>query len=142
MPYAAVCAESRADTTEEFLRITLRAGRNSLNEVRAWKLLLLRERLLFWAPLRLGGDTHRGRGADRLDLARLVRERAGRLLRGDWVALLRESRASGEALAARRKDTQHAHKDENFLADAVLRKALSEESRVPWRSSRALAWHR
>ena len=63
-----------ADATEELLRITLRAERSTLNEVRAWKLLLLRERLLFWAPLRLGGGRRRGRGADRLDLARLVRE--------------------------------------------------------------------
>ena len=99
-----------ADATEELLRITLRAERSTLNEVRAWKLLLLRERLLFWAPLRLGEGRRRGRGADLLDLARLVRERVGRLLRGDWESLLSESRASGEALAARRKATQYFHK--------------------------------
>ena len=63
--------------------------------------------MLFWAPLRLGGKRRKGRGTDCLDLARLVREHAGRLLRGDWDALLRESRASGEDLAARIKETQH-----------------------------------
>ena len=116
-----------ADATEALLRATLRAERGTLAETRAWKLLLLRERLLFWAPLRLGAEGRKGRGADRLDLARLVRERAGRLLRGDWEALLAESRASGRALAASRKETPRTSTDDSYLADAVLRKALAEE---------------
>ena len=94
---------SAGDGIEELLRATLRAERGTLDEVRAWKVLLLQDRLLLWAP------------------------RAGRLLRGAWEALLRESRASGEALAARRKEEQVMHKDESYLADAVLRKVLSEE---------------
>ena len=89
-----------ADATEELLRATLRAPRGTLQEERAWKFLLLRERLLFWAPLRLGGRRRQGRGADRQDSDRLVRECAARLLNGDWAALLSECRASGEALTA------------------------------------------
>ena len=47
------------------------------HELRAWKLLLLRERLLFFAPLRLSGGPRGWREGDRLDLSRLVRLRSG-----------------------------------------------------------------
>ena len=116
-----------ADATEELLRATLRVQRGTLQEERAWKLFLLRERLLFWAPLCLGGRRQRGQGANRQDLGRLVRERAARLLNGDWAALFAECRAFGEVLAACRKGAQNSYRDESYLADEVLRKALSEE---------------
>ena len=92
-----------------------------------WKLLLLRERLLVWALLRLGERKSRRRGTEDRDLGRLLRGRVARLLAGDWAALLDESRASGAALAASREGTLSEYKDESYLADEVLRKALSEE---------------
>ena len=61
-----------ADAAETLLRTTLRASRGSLQEERAWKLLLLRERLLFWAPLRLGERKSRRRGTEDRDLGRLL----------------------------------------------------------------------
>ena len=43
------------------------------------------------------------------------------------ISLLRDCHASAESLAARRKDLQLTHADNSYLADAVLRKAASEE---------------
>ena len=64
-----------------------------MQEERAWKLLLLRERLLFFAPLRFAGG-QRGRSEEeRLNLGSLVRERVGALFRGDWAELLAAARA-------------------------------------------------
>jgi hypothetical protein len=119
-----------ADATKELCAAVLRAPERSLNETRAWKLLLLRERLLFFAPLNLpAGSRSEGRRADpeRLDLARLVRERVGRLLRGDWAALLAEARTTARALRRNRGKNTEAQRDESYLADEVCRKALAGE---------------
>ena len=79
---------------------SVRRRTNSQQEERAWKLLLLRERLLFLAPLRLGAG-RRGANDECLDLGWAVRERVSPLLRGDWAALLAEARDSG-----RRRETR------------------------------------
>ena len=115
-----------ADATEELCGAVLRAPERSLAELRAWKLLLLRERLLFFAPLRLGGRRGR-REEERLDLGRLVRERVGALQRGDWAHLLAEARASATGLAKSRARAGAGEKDESYLADEVCRKALAAE---------------
>ncbi len=116
-----------ADATEELCSAVLRAPERSLQELRAWKLLLLRERFLFLAPLRLS-DGRRGRAEEqRLDLARLVRDRAGALLRGDWAGLLAEARTSARSLARGREKAGSVQRDESYLADEVCRKALAEE---------------
>ena len=56
-----------ADATEQLCRAVLRATAGSVEELRAWKLLLLRERLLFFAPLRLSGGQRGRREEERLD---------------------------------------------------------------------------
>ena len=66
-----------AQATEALCKAALRAPRGSLAEERAWKLLLLRERLLFAAPLRFpqqGRARRRDAQDERQDLGRLVRE--------------------------------------------------------------------
>ena len=116
-----------ADATEDLCRAVLHTRPETVEEERAWKLLLLRERLLFWAPL--GFSSGRGRRAEeeRLDLGRLVRERVGALLRGEWSALLTEARASARKLAKQRHANKTTHKDEGYLADEACRKVLAEE---------------
>ena len=116
-----------ADATEELCRAVLHANLGTVDEERAWKLLLLRERLLFWAPL--SSSRHQGRVVEeeRLDLARLVRERVGALVRGEWTTLLTEARVSGRKLAKRRHVAKATQKDEGYLADEVCRKVLAEE---------------
>jgi len=119
-----------ADTTLELCNAVLRAPGGTRAEERAWKLLLLRERLLFAAPLRLsphGRPRRRGAEAERLDLGRLVRERCSALLRGDWADLLEERRASARALARHRGKEPTEERDESYLAGEVVRKALVEE---------------
>ena len=69
-----------ASVSEDILAAVLRADRGSAAETRAWKLLPLRERLLFWAPLNLNEGRRTYRETERIDLARLVRTRVGRLL--------------------------------------------------------------
>ena len=94
-----------AEATEELCRAVLRAPEGTLAEERAWKLLLLRERLLFAAPLRLtGANKQSRRNADeqRQDLGRLVLERASALLRGEWADLLASSQAFPPPLALAR----------------------------------------
>ena len=78
-----VAQSTSAGAIEEFLRATLCAPRGTLQKERACNLLLLRERLLVWASFRFGGEMRKGRGATRLDIARFVRDRGGRLFRGD-----------------------------------------------------------
>ena len=90
-------------------------------------MLLLRERLLFWAPLNLNEGRRTYRETERIDLARLVRMRVGCLLQGDWQALLAKSHATAAELRRKRKDSLTVQRDESYLADAVLRKAMSEE---------------
>jgi len=119
-----------AEATEELCRAVLRSPAGTRTEERAWKLLLLRERLLFAAPLVLSQkDRQRKRGAteERLDLGRLVRERAGALLRGEWAEMLAERRASAGALARHREQEAASTRDESYLADEVVRKAMLEE---------------
>ena len=97
-----------AETTLELCNAALLAPRGARAEERAWKLLLLRERLLFAAPLRLSSQQRGARRRDaedeRLDLGRLVRERCGALLRGDWEGLVAERRACSTA-----RKTGHRH---------------------------------
>ncbi len=115
-----------AEATEELCRTVLLAP-GAAAEERAWK-ILLRERLLFWAPLQLPSGRRRGpANADRLDLGRLVRERCAALLRGDWEALLAEARGSARELAKHRGRSGTTHKDEGYLADEVCREVLDEE---------------
>ena len=116
-----------ADATEELCEAVLRAPGGSLAELRAWKLLLLRERLLFRAPLRLSSSQGGRRQEERLDLSRLVRERVGALLRGDWAVLLAEARASAAGLARSRASAAAVKRDESYLADEVCRKVLAGE---------------
>jgi hypothetical protein len=120
-----------ADTTLELCNAALRAPPGSRAEERAWKLLLLRERLLFAAPLQLSaqrrGARRRDTEGERLDLGRLVRERCGALLRGDWEDLLAERRASARTLARHREKHATDSRDESYLADEVVRKTLAEE---------------
>ncbi len=116
-----------ADASEELCNAALRAPEGTVQEERAWKLLLLRERLLFFAPLRLTGGQRRRREEDRLDLGRLVRERVGALLRGDWATLLADVRASAAGLARSRSRAGASERDESYLADEVCRKALAGE---------------
>ena len=116
-----------AEATEELCRCVLLTREGSREEERAWKLLLLRERLLFWAPLQLS-TRHRGNtGEERLDLGRLVRERCAALLRGDWAGLLEDARASARSLAKHRCRSGASHRDEAYFADEVVRKVLSGE---------------
>ena len=116
-----------AGATEDLCRAVLLAGEGSLQEERAWKLLLLRERLLFWAPLRLSTGRRGNTEEERLDLGRRVRERVSALARGDWAALLAEARASARSLARSRGRSGATQRDERYLADEVVRKALAEE---------------
>ncbi len=116
-----------ADATEQLCGAVLRAPERTVEELRSWKLLLLRERLLFFAPLRLSGGPRGRREEERLDLSRLVRERVGALLRGEWAELLATARASAEGLAKSRAASGAKPKDSNHLADEVCRKALAGE---------------
>ena len=95
----------------------LRSPEGTPEEERAWKLLLLRKRLLFAAPLRLTEPRGRTSNEARLDLGRLVRERAGALLRGDWAELLAETRATAKALAGSRERRGATARDESHLAE-------------------------
>ena len=104
-----------------------RTTAGSVQEERAWKLLLLGERLLFLAPLRLQGGRRGRDDEDRLDKSRLVRERAGALLRREWAGLLAEARRSTRGLARSRAKDGAAQRDESYLADEVVRKVLAEE---------------
>ena len=115
-----------ADVTEELCKALLRAGDGTLEERRAWKLLLLRERLLFLAPLRLTSGRRRNT-EERLDLGRLVRSRASALLRGEWEDLLADARATSSSLTRSRTRSGPGKQDESYLADAVVRKVLADE---------------
>ena len=115
-----------ADATEGICRALLRAGPGTPAELRAWKLLVLRERLLFLAPLHLTGTRNRA-GEERLDLGRLVRERANALLRGELADLLDATRQTSRSLARSRRRSGAAQRDEGYVADAVVRKVLAEE---------------
>jgi len=122
--------KTAADTTLELCSAALLAPPGTRAEERAWKLLLLRERLLFAAPLRFpqqGRARRRGAQEERLDLGGLVRERCGALLRGDWADLLEERRASARALAKHRRENATEARDEAYLADEVVRKAQVQE---------------
>ena len=84
--------------------------------------------MLFFAPLRFSSAPRGRREEGRLDLSRLVRERVGALLRGDWASLLREARVSAKGLAKHKAaQTRAAPTDEGYLADEVCRKALARE---------------
>ena len=122
--------KTAADTTLELCSAALLAPPGTRAEERAWKLLLLRERLLFAAPLRFpqqGRARRRGAQEERLDLGGLVRERCGALLRGDWADLLEERRASACALAKHWRENATEARDEAYLADEVVRKAQAQE---------------
>ena len=94
-----------ADVTEELCQAVLRAPPGRTQEESAWKLLLLRERLLFLVPLRPQGGRRIGDDEERLDKSCLVRERAGALLCGEWTGLLAETRRSACGLTrSREKD--------------------------------------
>ena len=56
-----------------------------------------------------------------------MRERAGALLRGEWAGLLASAKASAHTLARHREQRGAATRDESYLADEVVRKALAEE---------------
>ena len=116
-----------AQATEELCHAALHAQAGTRDERRAWTLLTLRERLLFFAPLRLQGPGARGAGAETHDKARLVRERCSKLLRGEWAELLAEARHTGQSLARSRRGNASATKDETYLADEVVRKTLAGE---------------
>ena len=116
-----------ADATEDLCRTVLGAPKGTLHEERAWKLLLLRERLLFAAPLRLEHGRRSRDGAARLDLAALVRGRVGALRRGEWAELLEEARETGRKLVRSRARGGAPPQTDATLADAVVRKVLSEE---------------
>ena len=116
-----------ADATEALCRAALSAAEGTLQEERAWKLLLLRERLLFPAPVRVASARRNATGDGRLDLARRVREKVGALLRGDWEPLLAEARASAHRLVRHRGRAGTGERDEGYLADEVCRKTLAGE---------------
>ena len=116
-----------ADATEDLCRAVLLAPRGGAQEERAWKLLLLRERLLFAAPLRLEQGRRARSDAGRSDLGALVRGRVGALLRGEWAELLEEARETGQKLARSRARGATPPRTETTLADEVVRKVLSEE---------------
>jgi hypothetical protein len=116
-----------ADATEQLCTAVLHAPEGTLREERAWKLLLLRERLLFFAPLRLAGGARGRAGEERQDLSRLVRDRVGALLRGEWAGLLAAARASAKSLATSRAASKDERPNDAHLADEVCRKALAGE---------------
>ena len=89
-------------------------------------MILLRERLLLFAPLRHGHNTRRGARSSTEDRARLVRGRVAALERGEWLELLEHARAAGRGLAVSRRVTPREHTDQ-ILADSVIRKAMAEE---------------
>ena len=89
--------------------------------------MFLRERLLFFTPLRLTGACRSRTEEDRQDLGQRVRERVGALLRGEWVDLLAEARATARSLARHRSRGSTEHRDESYLADEVCRKTLAGE---------------
>ncbi len=94
-----------ADVAEELCQAVLCASASATRGERAWKLLLLRERLLFLAPLQPQFGHRRGDNEERLDKSCLVRERAGALLCGEWTGLLAETRRSACGLTrSREKD--------------------------------------
>ena len=115
---------SVAQASEELCRAVLRAE-TPLDEERAWKLLLLRERLLLFAPLRHGQQKQKPR-VEASEKARLVRGRVAALHQGDWAELLEEARSSGRGLRVARRNTP-TEREERTLADEVLRKVLASE---------------
>lgn len=119
--------KAAADACEALCRAVLRAPEGTAEEERAWKLLFLRERLLFLAPLNLGKKHDSATADARLDLGRLVRERAGALLRGEWAPLLEQTRATARRLARQRAAGNATELNENHLADAVCRKVFAGE---------------
>ena len=118
--------EAFVQASAELCNAVLRAPVGSVCEDRAWKLLLLRERLLLSAPLR---HAKRGRRLQELEQgakARLVRERIAAFHRGGWQQLLQAAGESGRTLArARRADP--SERDQSSVADEVVRKVLAEE---------------
>ncbi len=115
-----------AQASEALCEAVLRAHPETQDAERAWKLLVLRERLLLFAPLRHGRNARREARATPADRARLVRERVALLERGEWQSLLEAARASGRGLALARRAAP-AERSEQTLADEVLRKVLAEE---------------
>ena len=126
VPKGAVAAVTEA--TEELCRAVLHSRQGSQAEARAWKLLLLRERLLLHAPLRLEtGGRRQPAEVDRIDLNRLVRERVGALLRGDWAELMTQARGISRRLSRSRERAPTSQRDESYLADEVIRKVKAGE---------------
>ena len=112
-----------ADVTESLVKFVLAAPRGTQLETRAWKLLLLRERMLLMAPLR--PEKQRVRADAKLDKAREIRERVGKFQRGEWIPLLDECACTAAEWRRRRQRCTTA-RDETSLADEVVRKAMQE----------------
>ena len=116
-----------ADATEQLCGAVLRAHRCSLHEERAWKLLLLKERFLFLAPppppQRAPPQTSGGAPGPRPLGPRAGWRSAPRRL----AALLAEARASARSLARSCERAGATDRDDSYLADEVVRKALAEE---------------
>ena len=76
----------------------LEAPEGSADEERAWKLLLLHNRLLLWAPL---ANRAAGRARARAQQDRVL-DRLERAERGNWTGLLADARRQATAAAERR----------------------------------------
>ena len=96
MPGSAVKTVQKV--TEELCHAVLRSPSGSLQEDRAWKLLLLRERLLFFAPLQHSKAAKKNEH-DQEAKCRLVRARATALMAGNWEQLLKDSRPQEEGFS-------------------------------------------
>ena len=118
-----------AQATEEVCRAVLHAPEGTVHEERAWKLLMLRERLLLYAPLRLSQRRPRRSASDAAppDKARLVRERAGAFIRGEWADLLSDARSSSRRLTHSRQSGGVPQQSDAHVADEVVRKTLAGE---------------
>ena len=69
----------------------------------------------------------RRESAERFDLARLVRDRVGRVLRGVWAGLPAEARAAIRELTKSRGKNTNAKPNENYLVDEVCKKIVVGE---------------